>query len=548
MSWRVSVRRSAVAAVAVALLAALPACAYFNTLYNAKKLYAEAEEARAIRGDVDRATRDKYREVVVKCSKVVQNHPDSRWVDDAIFLMGQALVRQGEHDNGIRKFVELTTNFPNSKYVPPSIYWLALSYYMKGDNAKAQLHAQRFLETYPRHDLHVDALFLAGDISLALDDHDAALGFYERIAAHPKAGRRANEAAIRSADLLYRREEWAAAAEAYKQVLGKGMEWKMRYDVTLALADCYARIERCEEARDLYDELLPSVTVVRERPPVVLGRAASYMCMDSVEVAVSVYRDVIRNFPRSDFAAEAYYRLGEIYHEHFDSLQQAQEAFSKVGSESAASPFASRALQKAGSLKGLIELQTDAGEEEDDERRAERRFLAAEIQFATLRDARLALAGYRAVVDSFPATSYAPRAAYAEAWIIANRLDDAERAIESYRSLVARYPSSPQARGAIEQLGILGAQALQAELEAYVDSAAAHAPPPTTPDTTAVEGARAPAVPDSTAGEGVQAAPESTAAEGAPAASAAAPESTAGEAARPPAAPDSTDNRPAGGE
>ena len=68
-------------------------------------------------GEVDRNLEEKYGEVIEKCGKVIRDYPDSKWVDDAIFLMGQSLVRQGEYDKGIRKFIELTTNYPESEYV-----------------------------------------------------------------------------------------------------------------------------------------------------------------------------------------------------------------------------------------------------------------------------------------------------------------------------------------------------------------------------------------------------------------------------------------------
>ena len=73
---------------------------------------------------------------------------------------------------------------------------------------------------------------------------------------------------------------------------------------------------------------------------------------------------------------EAYYRMGEIYHEKMDSLARAQEAFSRVGSEAANSEFASIALQKSNSIRRLMELQKSAGKDESLEQVPEKKFLA----------------------------------------------------------------------------------------------------------------------------------------------------------------------------
>jgi len=209
--------------------------------------------------------------------------------------------------------------------------------------------------------------------------------------------------------------------------------------------------------------------------------------------ALKVYNDVATKYPKSTYSAEAYYRTGVIYHERLDSLKLAQEAFGKVAGEYSNSDFAAASLEKSTSMKRLLELQKAAGKGETVDQAAEKRFMAAEIQLTRLGDVQTALAGYQAVLDSFPRTAVAPKAAYAIAWIREYKLNDKDKAIESYRALVDRFPRSYQARGALFQLGFLGADSLKVELQAYVDSARA--------DTTAIEkpAPAAPANPDTAA-------------------------------------------------
>jgi TolA-binding protein len=460
--------------VVIAAAAMLGSCAYFNTLYNARKTYGEAEKLRENKeGEVDRNLKEKYNEVITKCSNIIRDYPNSKWVDDAIFLMGQSLVRQGEYDKGIRKFIELTTNFPESGYVPLSIYWLATANYEKGEYNQALLYTKRFLDTYPKHKMRFEVMFLAGDISLALEDYEGALAYYSRVATESGNKKHKEEATLRSAELYYQMKDWTEAAASYESVLGKGMDWNIRYSVSLSLAQCYTHLGRCAEAKELCDGLLKEITTTKEKPAVMLGRAASLECMDSLQAALREYKVIASSFPRSNYSAEAYFNLGVIYHEKLDSLQQAQQAYAKVSNESASSEFAAIALQRSGSLKRLIELQEGSGENEGEEGRAEKRFLAAEIQLTRLNETDLALDNYKSVVDSFPLTSYAPLAAYAIGWIYRMEKKDTTRAVEAFTSLIRGYPISPQARGALYEVGLLGEEALSNQLEAYVDSAVA---------------------------------------------------------------------------
>jgi TolA-binding protein len=482
-----AVRILAVAALLAA--ASMSSCAYFNTLYNARKIFREAEKASGKEGG-GREQRDKYRQVVKKCSQMIADHPKSRWVDDAVFLMGQALFRQEDYDKAIRQFQEILTDFPESGYVPHAVYWLGLSYYMKKDDAQALTYVDRFLKEYPKQDLRFDVLFLGGDIKREMEDDDGALDFYGRVAEDARKRETVDQARLKCAELFRARGDWAKAAANYEKALHKGITWETRREISLSLGECYTKTGKCREALALFDGLVATATATQDVPPLLLGRAASYACMDSLAKALAVYTNVATKYPKSTYSAEAYYRMGVIYHERLDSLALAQAAFGKVAGEYSNSDFAAPSLEKSTSMKRLLELQKAAGKGETADQAAEKRFMAAEIQLTRLGDIQTALAGYRAVLDSFPLAAVAPKAAYAIAWIHEYKLNDKDMAIQSYRALVSRFPRSYQARGAIFQLGFLGADSLRTELQAYVDSARA--------DTTAIEkpASAAPASPD----------------------------------------------------
>ena len=308
---------------------------------------------------------------------------------------------------------------------------------------------------------------------MALEDYQGALEYYSKVASEAKNRQYQEEATLRSAELYYQMDEWESAAAGFESVLVKGMDWDTQYKISLSLANCYTKTGKCTEALEICDDLLAQITTTKEKPSVLLGRAASFVCMDSLESAIMEYNDVTTSFPRSNYSAEAYFQLGVIYHEKLDSLQQAQEAYSKVSNESASSEFAAVSIQRSSSLKRLLELQNSSGEDVGEEGLAEKRFLAAEIQLTKLGETDLALGNYMAVIDSFPQTSYAPQAAYAIGWIYRIEKNDTTQAVEAFSFLVGEYPVSPQARGALYEISLLGEEALSRQLEAYVDSAVA---------------------------------------------------------------------------
>src|SRR5690606_10682858 len=79
-------RRGAVFAASLGLV--VSACAYFNSLYNAKRHFAEAERA-AAQGNPGAAYAS-YGLALEKAAKSLRQSPQGRWADDALFLIARS--------------------------------------------------------------------------------------------------------------------------------------------------------------------------------------------------------------------------------------------------------------------------------------------------------------------------------------------------------------------------------------------------------------------------------------------------------------------------
>ncbi|HHM24323.1 MAG TPA: tetratricopeptide repeat protein, partial [Bacteroidetes bacterium] len=119
--------------------------AYFNTFYNAQKYFKEAEKKRlkqqqtARRGGLNSSQRrsgrapararqtsiPEYKKAIEKGSKVLELYPNSRYVDDALMIIGKSLYYTNDFLKAKRKFEELLKYFPKSEYAPEARLWLA---------------------------------------------------------------------------------------------------------------------------------------------------------------------------------------------------------------------------------------------------------------------------------------------------------------------------------------------------------------------------------------------------------------------------------------
>lgn len=104
------------------LLAALAlSCGYFNSMYNAQRRFSEAE--RLARTGDDMGAARAYTEAIEKAATSYRNHPDSRWADDAVLLIGRARFALREFPEARAAFLRLLEMEP-----PPDVRAVALAW------------------------------------------------------------------------------------------------------------------------------------------------------------------------------------------------------------------------------------------------------------------------------------------------------------------------------------------------------------------------------------------------------------------------------------
>ena len=90
-SWRPG--NPAIAA-AVLCCCVVPGCAYFNSLYNARRAFEEAEAARWQDRPLEAATA--YQAAIDKAARSYRSDDAGRWADDALYIMGRAYYHSGD--------------------------------------------------------------------------------------------------------------------------------------------------------------------------------------------------------------------------------------------------------------------------------------------------------------------------------------------------------------------------------------------------------------------------------------------------------------------
>ena len=76
----------------------LSGCVYYNTFFNAKKYFTEAQDI-GLKEDGKPTSNaiNKYNKAIKKCGVVLSDYKDSKYADDALFLMARSLFYIGRN-------------------------------------------------------------------------------------------------------------------------------------------------------------------------------------------------------------------------------------------------------------------------------------------------------------------------------------------------------------------------------------------------------------------------------------------------------------------
>ena len=184
-------------------------CAYYNTFWMAESDYEKALKVGGydfwdpydqppLRGDSDRLVAS----CIERCGKLLLLHPNSGWVDDALFLMGNCFVITGEHQNALRKYDEILQLYASSEFAPMAEYMKAYTLIRHGSAQQGTALLEGLREGSESKEVRERAVFLLGRAALERDDCVQATPFFETYLAEYPDGAKADRVRLHLAACL----------------------------------------------------------------------------------------------------------------------------------------------------------------------------------------------------------------------------------------------------------------------------------------------------------------------------------------------------------
>lgn len=297
--------------VVIALLT-FASCVYFNTFYNAKLFFSEAEKMRAAsEGEfIGNRITDKYKKAIEKSDIVINNYPDSKYLDDALFLKGRSHFYRREYDLSESAFNALLSTNPDD-YKILAEYWLALNKWKSGKPQPALEDLNRII-TITDEDKFLAHIYQSqAEIFLELGQDAIAVSALEKAAELTKNRKDKGQIYYRLAELAYAIQDYERAIDYYNNVIKYSFSNERVMEANLKIVQRYRDLNDLKKASKEIQSMLVDPDFSTIHGDLELELAKLKLTQNDNEAAVLILEDIVVNYPNTDTAAEAFYLLGE---------------------------------------------------------------------------------------------------------------------------------------------------------------------------------------------------------------------------------------------
>jgi len=431
--------------------------AYFNLYYNANKYYSTAVKLRkeaAIAGrDTTLVGLTELDSAIVRYAKVIQDHSSSPWIDDAIFMMGNAFLLKGEYQNAITKFEEITKFYTNSKFYSESLLKIGIAYLQRREYSKAIAFFTR-AKNVNNKDIAEQALYYEIQTYVLSENYTMAQNKINEFKNIYYESKLFTLILLEEAEMNFKLENWNTLISLYEVISSRIDEqnFTIYYQTTLRFAQALEHLNQLDKSISVLTDLRKIMQTGTKEAEVAIELALCYRLNNDFEKAIQILEEVKKTYPNTKETAKALYYIAEIYEENYEDLQRAQEIYQEVRVSNPDELTAALAMKRVFSLTKIIEYQ-DALDTISFENEDKLRFLLAELYCFELKNYERADSQYQIIINNFQNSIYYPKSILS----IANLLQiegDSLKADSLYLAVMEQYPLTEYYEYAQNKLGI----------------------------------------------------------------------------------------------
>ena len=454
------------------MVAGLLSCAYYNILWTANKEYEKATRALDFAEFWDPYEQKKLAGEQVRlvdsaanrCGKVLVLHADSKWVDDALLLMGKCFLLGRDYEKALKKFREVNMLYSDGDLSEEARYMEAYTLVLHGSADEAQTKLQNLAASADDDRIREKAAYLLPRVSLADGDCLLAIDGFAAYLEDYANGGRAGQARLALGECLVKLGMYREAIEDLQPLIGKLDDNGVR--ALLRVGKAHRMLGERDTAIGIFGRIMEGAAEDTLRARAGIEEAMTILVEGRYEDAVQALA-LADSIGARKLTGEINYRIGLVYERDLGDFENATAHYDE--SVKRKSEYSKIAAKRSRALKNIKKYRDEIAAGTGDV--AKTRYLLAETYLYDLGMQERAVEELVAVTDSFPDSQYAARSMLALAAHLRSEGDDA--AIAYYERIVENFPGTAYANVARIALGLAPIDVVEEKPDAAAPEAAA---------------------------------------------------------------------------
>ncbi|MGM0407413.1 MAG: tetratricopeptide repeat protein [Bacteroidota bacterium] len=186
--------------------------------------------------------------------QLLNEHPESAYIDDAIYEMAKSYLDQQNQDQALLKYQQIVNEYPSSSYIKKSLVQLGLIHYNKDQNEEALKYYQRVVAEFPGTAEATNALTGIKNIYVDMNDVDAYFAYVNSLGEFADISISEQDSLTYiSAEKLYMNGNCEQSIIQFNNYLSKFNNGSFILNAHFYLAECYYKTGNSEKALQSYD-------------------------------------------------------------------------------------------------------------------------------------------------------------------------------------------------------------------------------------------------------------------------------------------------------
>ncbi|HEX2788496.1 MAG TPA: tetratricopeptide repeat protein [Ignavibacteria bacterium] len=348
---------------------------YFNVFYTATDDYNVAlEEIRTstiseynrrldslnIVLPVSQNVKEKLNKTIERCSKVIQFHKNSKFLDDAVLLIGKSYYYLTDYLQAERKFSEFLSKLSASPLSDEAVLFLGRTKMKLGQISEAERILQKLLKESKNTEVISEAYQELALNELAKRNFSEAIKYFQNSINNTKDSERKSEKEYILAK-IYNLFEPQKSANVYERVVNMTSDFDLSFFAKLNYGKSLIYNKQYDKAEEILEDLNSDYRDYPEYKQLAeLELANNLYAEKDYNKGLDKYYEVIIKYPNTKASSDAYYHLARFYEDVKNDYLNALVNYRKAAEENSGGDYATISQKRADVLDRYFTLQAEA--------------------------------------------------------------------------------------------------------------------------------------------------------------------------------------------